>query len=68
MMGQQRHRVDDTQVICTSFQTNNHAAPHHSVFLGRMFFLTPTNSVEALKAHIRKVLQKFKQQVLLQVS
>ena len=25
-------------------------APHHSIFTGRMLFLAPSNSVEALKA------------------
>jgi len=48
----QWHQLDHMQV-CTSLQTDNHAAPHHSVFTGWMLFLPPngpTNSVKALKA------------------
>ena len=36
------------QTICTSLQTDSHT--HHSIFTDRMLFLTPVNSVKALKA------------------
>jgi len=40
----QWHQLDRTQTICTS----STPTPHHSVFTGRMLFLTP-NRVKALK-------------------
>jgi len=48
----QWHQLDHhMQAICTSLQTDNHTkspTPHHSVFTGRMLFLT-SNRVKALK-------------------
>jgi len=48
MIGWQWHQLDHMQIICTSLQTDNHA----TVFTGRTPFLSPTNSVKALKAHV----------------
>ena len=36
----QRHQLDHMQTICTSLQITT-PKPHHSVFTGRMLFLTP---------------------------
>jgi len=42
MMGWQWHQLDQMQIICTSFQTDNHASTSSlSFFTGRMLFLTP---------------------------
>jgi len=46
----QWHHLDDMQTICTSFQTDSHSNTYHWIFTGGMLFLTPTNSVKALKA------------------
>ena len=43
MMGWQWHQLDHMQVM---------PAPYHSIFIGQMLFLRPTNSVKALKANI----------------
>ena len=40
-MGWQWHQLDHMQIICTSLQTDTTPVPHHSVFTGRMLFLTP---------------------------
>jgi len=46
-----RMAVDLMQTICTSLQTENTPTPHHSIFTGRMLFLTPNrDNVKALKA------------------
>jgi len=37
ILGWQWHQLDHMQTICTSLQTDN----HHSIFTGRMLFLTP---------------------------
>jgi len=41
-MGWQWTQLDHMQIICTSFQTDSYAIPHHSVFTGWMPFL-PAN-------------------------
>jgi len=49
----QWHQLGHMQV-CTSLQTDNHAAPHHLVFLqAGCPSCHPTNSVKALKARAR---------------
>jgi len=45
MMEWQWQQLDHMQIICTLLQTNNHAVPHHSLFTGRMLFLTPNQHV-----------------------
>ena len=51
MMGWQWHLLDHMQIICTSFQTDNHASTSSLNFLqaGCPSF-RPTNSVKALTA------------------
>jgi len=34
MMGWQWHQLDHMQIICTTFQTDNHTSTHHSIFYG----------------------------------
>jgi len=48
----QWHQLDHMQINCTSLQTDNHARQITVIqfFTDRMLFLTPTNSVKALKA------------------
>ena len=45
----QWHQLDHMQTICTSLQTDNHTnrLPHHSVFTGRMLFLTPNQQCQS---------------------
>ena len=51
MMEWQWHHPDHMQIICTLLQTDNHASTSSLNFLtGRMPFLRPTNSINALKA------------------
>jgi len=45
--GMRWHQLDHMQTICTS---DNHSNTSSLIFTGRMLFLTPTNSVKALKA------------------
>jgi len=54
MMGWLWHQLDQMRIICTSFQTDNHAgtAPHHSVFTGRMPFLTPIQQRQSTKGTV----------------
>jgi len=42
MMKRQLHQLDHMPIIYTSLQT----APHHSIFMGRMFFLTPNQQCQ----------------------
>jgi len=35
----QWHQLDHKQTVCTLLQTDNHT--HHSIFTGRMLYLTP---------------------------
>jgi len=37
----QWHQLGHMQTICTSLQTDNVPARHHSIFTGRMLFLPP---------------------------
>ena len=50
VLGWQWHQLDHMQTICTSLQTDNHTNTSSLIFTCRMPFLTPTNSVRALKA------------------
>jgi len=43
---QQLHPVQ----VCTSLQTDNHVAPHNSVFTGRMPFLPPNQQRQSTEA------------------
>jgi len=45
----QWHQLDHMQTICISLQRDDHTNTPHSIFTGRMLFLTPS-SVKALKA------------------
>jgi len=50
----QWHQLGHMQV-CTSLETDNHTStPPLKFFTGQMPFLPPTNSVEALKAEVKK--------------
>jgi len=49
MMGWQWHQLDHMQMICTLLQIDNHHTLTTRFFTGQMLFLTPTNSVKALK-------------------
>jgi len=57
MIGWQWHQMDHMQIICTSLQRDNQKkestmpAPHHSIFIGRTLFLTPSEQCQTLKAH-----------------
>jgi len=44
----QWHQLGHVQV-CTSLQTDNHVAPHHSVFTGRMPFLPPNQQRQSIE-------------------
>jgi len=51
----QWHQLGNMQTTCTSFQTST---PHHSIFTGRMFFLTPNQqckSTEGINGIFSKV-------------
>jgi len=39
--GWQWHQLDHMQTVCTSLQTETTPTPYHSMFTGRMLFLTP---------------------------
>jgi len=44
----QWHQLDHTQTICTSLQTDSHTNNRpHSIFTGRMLFLTPNQQHES---------------------
>jgi len=45
--GMQWHQLDHMQTICTSLQTDNTPTPHHSIFTGRMLFLTPNQQCQS---------------------
>jgi len=53
MMGWQWHQLDHTQIICTSFQTDNHACQYLSTHFLQAGCPSchPNNSVKALKAY-----------------
>ena len=56
MMEWQWHQLNHMQIICTSLQTDNMPAPHHSIFLqARCPACHPTNSVKALKAVMQAI-------------
>jgi len=43
MMCWRWHQLHHMQIICTSFQTDNHASiSSHNLFTGRMLFLMPS--------------------------
>jgi len=50
MVRWQWHPLNHMQVICTSFQTDNHASTSQLSFLQVCPFCHPTNSLKALKA------------------
>jgi len=58
MMGfvMQWQQLDHMQTICTSLLTDNHAAPHHSVFTGRMPFLPPNQQRQSTEGIITSCL------------
>jgi len=35
------HQLNHVQIVCTAFQTDNHASTSPLIFKGRMLFLTP---------------------------
>jgi len=43
--------------VCTSLQTDNHASTHHSVFTGRMPFLSPNQQPQSTEG-IREMLKQ----------
>jgi len=47
MMGWQWHQLDHMQIICTLFQTDNHASTSSLFFTGRMLFLTPNQQCQS---------------------
>ena len=55
VLGWQWHQLDHMQTICKSLQTDNHTnspTPHHSIFTGRMHFLTPNQQRQSTAAKI----------------
>jgi len=49
MMGWHWHQLDHMQIICTTFQTDNHASTSSLNFMGWCSSWRPINSVKALK-------------------
>jgi len=49
--GWQWHQLDHMQQSAPRSRQITTPTPHHSIFTGRMLFLTPTNSVKALKPY-----------------
>jgi len=47
MMGWQWERLDHMQITCTSPTQRTMPAPHHSIFTGRMLFLTSNQSCQS---------------------
>jgi len=47
----QWHQLGHMQV-CILLQTDNHAAPHHSVFTGRMPFLPPNQQRQSTEGNV----------------
>ena len=47
--GTQWHQLDHMQTTCTLLQTDNHTTPtpHHSIFTGRMLFMTPDQQCQS---------------------
>jgi len=50
--GWQWHQLDHMQIMCTSLQTDNHAALHHSFFTGRMLFLLPNQKCQSTEGKV----------------
>jgi len=49
-MGWQWHQLVHMQIICTSFQTDNHAStPSLNFFAGQMLFLMPNQQCQSIE-------------------
>jgi len=64
MMGWHWHQLDHMQIICNLLQTDNLPAPHHSVFTGRMLFLTPNQQRQSTEGKTNGYTAAYKSQAV----